>query len=91
LWIAQGGQPLTSASIRSLLQKILNASFPDGVTPKQIEDAWLTEYFLHHPNDILTPASHLKRNPFTIHGKKEQIEQRSAMSRIDESLQGGAK
>jgi hypothetical protein len=89
LWIAQGGQPLTGVSIRTLLQKILNSQFSDQVTPKRIEEAWLAEYLKDHPNDILTPASHLTRNPLSVNTRKERIEQRSAIRRLDESLSGG--
>ncbi len=90
LWIAQGGQPLTGVSIRTLLQKILSFHFSEQVTPKRIEEAWLAEYLKDHPNDILTPASHLMRNPLSVNVRKERIEKRSAMNRIDECLQGGA-
>ena len=89
LWIAQGGQPLTGVSIRTLLQKILTSQFSEQVTPKRIEEAWLTEYLKDHPNDILTPASHLTRNPLSVNARKESIEQRSAIRRIDETLSGG--
>ena len=89
LWIAKGGQPLSSASIRAMLQRIMTSLFSEQVTPKRIQEAWLQQFLNDHPNDILTPASHLTRNPLTVHSRKERIEKRSAVDRIDECLQGG--